>query len=131
VTALTDLREQVAAALAVIPEVAAGDWTVLPSPVDAVEPPAYVVQWGPDPWRTVDTMCTDTAQLEVIAVAARLEPEANYPILEAMVDAATAALMTARLRPKQTLAPGPFEVAQITYLAARLQLRQPVVTGGF
>jgi hypothetical protein len=127
---LTVLREQVAAALAVIPAVEAGDWMVLSAPVDAVEPPVYLTQWGPDPWRTINTVCVDDAQLEVIAVAARLEPEANYPILEAMVDDAHTALTAARLRPYQTLAPGPFEVAQVTYLAARLQLRQPVTIGG-
>lgn len=127
---LGGLRTAVAAALATIPDVEAGGWTVLDVPVDAIEPPAYVLQWGPDPWRYVDTVCTDTAQLEVIAVAARLTPEANYPTLEAMVDQATAALVTARLRPYQTLAPGPLEVAQITYLTARIQIRHPVDTGG-
>lgn len=128
---LTVLRQSVAAALAVIPEVVAGDWTVIDTPVDAVEPPAYLIQWGPDPWLTVSSFCTDTAQLEVVAVAARLEPEANYPILEAMVEGAYTALVVARLRPYQTFAPAPFEVAQVTYLAARLQIRRPVTIGGF
>lgn len=128
---LTMLRESIAAALETIPEVAAGDWVVLPVPVDNLEPPAYLVIWGPDPWRTVGTICGDTAQAEVVAVAARLTPEANYPVIEAMVDAAHTALYTARLRPYQTLVPGPFEIAQVTYLAARLQIRRPVTIGGF
>jgi hypothetical protein len=127
---LGELRAAVTAALSGIPDVTAGDWTVFDAPVDAVEPPCYMVRWGPDPWRTVESVCTDLAQLEVIAVAARLTPEANYPTLEALVDGAVTALAQARLRPYQTLSPGPFEIAQITYLAARIQLRRPVTTTG-
>jgi hypothetical protein len=127
---LGDLRAAVADALAGIADVSVDDWTVHPEPVDAIEPPAFMLLWGPDPWRYTDTTCTDTAQLEVVCVAHRLEPEANYVVLEEMVDSAIAALTQARLRPYQTLAPGPFEIAQITYLAARLQIRRPVTIGG-
>jgi hypothetical protein len=130
VTTLTDLRSAVAAALAAIAEVDSGDWAVIDAPTDAVEPPAFVLQWGPDPWREPLDVCHDAAQLEIVAVAARLTPEANYPILEQMVDAAHTALAAGRLRPARTLRPGPLEVAQITYLAARIQIRRPVDTGG-
>lgn len=123
---LTDLRTGVAAALAPIPEVVVGDWQVVAEPVDMVEPPAYLVVWGPDPWGTPLTMCYDNAQLEVVCVSARLTPEATYPIVEAMVDAARVALAAAQFRPYGWLAPAPFEIGQVTYLAARLQLRQPV-----
>lgn len=125
-----ELRAAVVAALGVIPEVAAGDWTVLESPYDAVAPPVFVVAWGPDQWRTVATTCTDDAQLQVMAVSARLTPEATYPILEGMVEQANGVLTTARLRPYMTGAPGPLELGQITYLAARMLLRRPVDTGG-
>lgn len=127
---LAGFRTAVAAALAPVPDVASGDWQILDAPVDAVQPPCFMLVWGPDPWRFIDTNCTDTAQLEVICIAARLTPEANYPVVEAMVDAATAALAQARLRPYQTLAPAGFEIAQVTYLAARLQIRRPVTIGG-
>lgn len=103
---------------------------VLDVPVDAVEPPAYLLRWGPDPWLTVDTHCMFRAQLEVLCIAGRLTPEANYPILETIVDSAAAALDVARLRPYQVLSPAPLEVAQITYLAARMQIRRPITTGG-
>jgi hypothetical protein len=61
-----------------------------------------------------------------------MEPEANYPVLEAMVSRAYVALTDATLSPKRATAPGPFEVAGITYLSARIQLRQSVNmnTGG-
>ena len=123
---LTGLRADTAAALAVIPEVVAGDWQVHADPVDLLEPPAYMVVWGPDPWGVPHTVCHDTAQLEVVCVSARLTPDATYGVVEAMVDAARAALTAARLRPYAWLGPAPFEIGQVTYLAARLQIRQPV-----
>lgn len=79
-----------------------------------------------EPWLTPATACTSYARLDVICVAARLEPEANYPTLEALAAAANTALETAGFRAAQTSAPGPFEIAQVTYLAARVQVRQPV-----
>lgn len=128
---LGELRTAVADVLAGISEVDAGDWTVHPVPVDAIDPPAFVLQWNPAPWRSIASVCTDTAQLEVLAVAARLTPEGeNYPTLERMVDAANTELATARLRPFQTLPPAPLEIAGIAYLAARIQIRRPVTTGG-
>lgn len=125
---LTGFRTAVAAALAAIPDVAAGDWVVLPEPSDAVQPPCFMLQWGPDPARVIDTVCTDTVSLEVIAVAGRLTIEGAYPILETMWDQAVTALTAARLRPWQSLAPGSFEIARVAYLAARIQIRQPVTT---
>lgn len=126
---LTVFREAVATALAVIPEVVAGDWQVLPVAVDMLEPPAFMVVHGPDPWGTVATVCADTVTLEVVVVADRLTPDANYPVIEAMVDQARIALAAGQLRPFQWLASGPFEIGQVTYLAARLQIRQPVTLG--
>lgn len=126
----TALRLQVEAALAVVPEVVAGNWTIASTPLDAVQPPVYMLEWGPDPWRTIKTMCVDDLQMEVIVISARLTPEGNMPLLEAMVDDAVAALYTARLRPYQTLGPAPLEVGNIQYLAARVQLRRPVEIGG-
>ena len=50
---LTGFRESVAQVLAAMPEVTAGEWTVHPLPVDALEPPAFMLSWGPDPWRVI------------------------------------------------------------------------------
>jgi len=125
---LAGFRAAVAQTLGTVAHVADGTWALLPAPVDAVEPPAYVLVWGPDPMLAIQTVCTDQAQLEVVAIAARLEPQANYPVLEDMVDAAIAALTPAGLRPWQSLAPAPFQIAQLDYLASRIQIRQPVTS---
>lgn len=127
---LAELRAAVADALATIPECAAGDWLVHDTPYDAFAPPAFVLVWGPAPWLEPASFCTDTAQLQVVAVSARLTPDATYPIVESMVAAACPALMAARLRPFWVLPPGPFELASVTYLAARIQIRQPVAMEG-
>lgn len=121
---LGELRAAVADALTPISE----DWTVHPAPVDSLEPPAFVCVWA-DPWLVPATFCIQTAALEVVCVAARLEPEGNYPTLEAMVDAANVALDGARLKAAQTGRPGPFEIAGVTYLSARILVRHSVELG--
>jgi len=123
---LTSLRLAVAAALGTIPDVIAADWTVIDAPTDAVTPPCYLLDWGPDPWRVELTFCQDAANLEVLVIVDRLTPEANYPTLEAMVDAACNALSVAGMRSPQSLAPAPTELGNVTYLGARVQVRQPV-----
>jgi hypothetical protein len=89
-----------------------------------------MVVHGPEPWGVIDTVCVDTVTLEVVAVADRLTPEANYPVVEQMVDQARVAFAAARLRPYEWSTSGPFEIGSVTYLAARLRIRQPVPIGG-
>lgn len=105
------------------------DWIVHDAPVDALSPPAFVLVWS-DPWLLPLTSCYARAALDVLVVSARMEPEANYSTLESMVAAATVALTDAGYPPLQTGAPGPLDVAQITYLAARMLIRHPVTLGG-
>jgi hypothetical protein len=126
----TSFREAVADALATITEVADGAWRVVSAPVDAAQPPVFILDWGPDPWRSIQTACVDAVQLEIIVVSARLTPEGNMPVLEAMMDGAVAALFDAALRPYQALSPAPFELGNILYLAARLHIRRPIAIGG-
>jgi hypothetical protein len=127
---LSGLFQAVGDALAKITEVVDGTWQVFDGPVDALSPPAFVVVGGPDPMLAVASICTDDAHVQVLAVAARLEIQGTYPTAVQMVDAGNDALAAAGLRPFQTLAPAPAEIAGLQYLAARLQVRQPVTRGG-
>jgi hypothetical protein len=122
-------RAAVLDALVDVAQVASGDWACFAQPPDALQPPAYFMAWA-DPMRTVQTMCTDTAQLEVVAVTARLSEESNYDLVDAMVDAAHSALVANGLRPWQSLAPAAYPIASLTYWAARIQIRQTVTVGG-
>jgi hypothetical protein len=118
---LAEFRSAAAAALDGLDD----SWAVHPAPLDGMQPPAFMLVWG-DPWLAPATNCARYATLEVVAVAARLEPEANYPTLETMVAAANLALEAAALIPAQTARPGPLDFGGITYLAARILIRQPV-----
>ena len=102
------------------------DWTVLLEPVDAVQPPCFMLSWGPNPTRLIESVCADQAQLEIITIAGRLTTEGVLPVWEAMTDAACSALAAARLRAYQTIGPAPSEHGQITYLAGRIQIRRPI-----
>lgn len=109
------------------------DWTVHPGPVDAVQPPAFMLVWADraEPWLTPATWCQSYAQLDVIVVAGRLEPESNFATLEAMVAEGWVALTAAGVTVAATTAPAGFEVGQITYLASRILVRQTVdIPGG-
>ena len=126
----SDVAQAVFDALNKIAQVAMGDWAAFPGPVEGLEPPAYVVLWGPDPMRTIESMCSDQVQIQVVAVGARLDIQGTYPVMAVMADAAVAALAGAGLRPYQSLAPAPFEMANLNYLAARILIRQSVSVGG-
>lgn len=127
---LTQLRQAVINALGGIAQVANGTWALQPNPVDAIAPPAFVVEWGQQRITEIQTVCTDTAYIDAVAVVPILEQEANYPALEAMLDAARAALFAAGLRSWQTTGPGPYTSTGPQYLSARVQIRQPVTSGG-
>lgn len=118
---LTQLREAVAAALDGVSD----EWTVHPTLVDAAQPPAFMVTWV-EPWLAPASFCESYAELDVIAVAGRLAPDEQYETLEAMVAGVYNALATVDLAPRGTSAPYPMELAQVTYLAARVHVRQPV-----
>lgn len=121
---LRGYRDAVAAALDDLDD----NWTVLPGPVDALDPPAFLLVWGPDPYREPLTVCTDTASLQVVVVSGRFVPDAA-DLCDDMVDAAYAALTAAGFRPVSGLAPAAFDIGNRTYLAARIQLSRPVTIG--
>ena len=120
---LTEFREAVAAALDGLDP----DSTVHPMPLDAVDPPAYMLAWSGTPdWLSPGTVCTTIAQLDVIVVAARVDVEGTYLLLEQMIVAAHNALHAARFPIVATAPPGPFEIGQVRYLAARIVVAQPI-----
>ena len=122
-------RAAVVDALCAVDQVASGEWALFAQPPDALQPPAYFLQWV-DPMRATLTVCTDVAQIEVVVVTASLEPEPNYDLGDVMIDAAHTAIVAAGLRPWQSLAPARYPIASLTYWAARIQIRQPVTVGG-
>jgi len=120
VGALADLRAAVAASLGDVAEVASGAWTVHPSVVDAITPPAYMLVWA-DPWLLAGSACTYDARLTVVCVSARLEPDPGVETLELMV---TAVLEAVPLPAVEVLPPAPFDIGGVHYQAARVTVRQ-------
>lgn len=122
---LTGLRSAVAVALDTVEEVNDQAVTTHAGPVDAAQPPAYVLEWA-EPWLRPASYCQSYAQLDVLVIAPRLEPEDQYATLEGMVAAAYVALAAVDLAPAGASAPYPLEVASVSYIGARLHVRQPV-----
>lgn len=122
--AFADFRARVVAALEGLAPVD-DDWPVHDAPVDAVSPPCFVLVW-PDPWLVPRTVCAYVATLEVVCVAARLDPAPGYVELEALVAAAIPALQRAGLPLVSTGGALPLEVGGLTYQSARIRITQPV-----
>lgn len=123
--AFADLRARVVAALVDLAPDPDDAWPVHEAPVDAVSPPCFVVVW-PDPWLIPRAVCSYVATLEVVCVAARIDPAPGYVELEAMVEAAVPALQRALLPIVNTGGALPLEVGGLTYQAARIRIAQPV-----
>jgi hypothetical protein len=94
-----------------------------------VTPPAFVLVW-PEPWLTPATSCSYRAQLQVIVIAARMEPPPGYEQLEALITAAVPALARAGVPLVQVGAVLPLEFANVTYQSARITVSSPVTLGG-
>jgi hypothetical protein len=125
---LTQVR--VAAASVLAPQ-ADTDPPVLADLVDAITPPALMLEWN-DPWITANTVAGRiggyTATLNVIAFAGRLEPGPGVGVLEGLVilvltrfqaDAYTWPL-------SQAQAPRRFDIGGAPLLGVRLTFDIPV-----
>lgn len=116
-------RNRVAAALD------ADAYEVHAGPVDSLTPPAYLLEWA-DPWTTPGTYCTEMARLEIVCIAARIEPASGVETLERMVESAIGAVAGAGIAHGETSPPREFEVAGVPCLAARIQVEMHVPIGG-
>ena len=120
--ALGAMREVAAAALAPVVD---SDPTVHPAPVDATHPPSIILSYD-DPWLTPLGMgCLYECRLEVICVAARVEPEPNYAALDELVAYVLSRLAEdAHPWPAElTSAPRRLPIGGVEYLAARIVYR--------
>jgi hypothetical protein len=124
VGALADLRALVATALTGLAP-AGDDWPVHDGPVDAVSPPCFVLVW-PEPWLVPATACWYTATLDVIAIAARIDPAPGYGELEALLEAAVPAITGTGVPIVNVGGAAPLEVGGLTYLSSRVHLASPV-----
>lgn len=129
---LTGVRAAAAAALAPAAE---GDPVVLPDLVDAVDPPALMLEWN-DPWVTMQTVAGGLgvfyASMNVLCFASRIEPGPGIETLERLIDFTLERLQAdAYSWPlSASQAPRVFEIAGIPLLGARLSFRVPIALNG-
>lgn len=127
--ALAELRTAVADALTAAC-VDNPEWSVLPATVDALTPPAYMVEWG-DPWLDGPaTACRYNAVVSVRVVGGRIDADTGLETVESMVEAATAALDHAKLPVRVATPPRDSIIGNVHYLAAFLALAGTVRLGG-
>jgi hypothetical protein len=113
---LTEAREALAGAItsATDAEVAVVDF-----PPDQVSVPAAFVMWG-TPWLELHNRCSWYANLDVLLVSTRFDPEGSFETIEDLVSDVLPLLEGGAWRFQYLEAPGPMDVAGITYLASRL-----------
>ena len=123
---VAEVRARAAAALE--PE-AETDPPVLVNIVDAVEPPALMLEWV-DPWLEPQTAGTGywLARLDVVCLAQRHEPGPGVESLEALITHTITRLRADSYPwPAATLqAPRVFTIAGVPLLGARVSYRLPV-----
>ena len=120
-TVFSDLRSRVADALDDPSSSLLADAAILPDVVDSLTPPAFLLTWG-NPWSVPATFCTHTVRLDVVCIAARIEPAPGVSTLEEMVAVALNRLRAAGLPEATVQPPARYDVGGIPYLAARISL---------
>jgi hypothetical protein len=115
-----DLRAHVAAALSAFDEEVA----VLEAPVDAVEPPAFMLTWS-QPWIQPSTPCVWTTRLDVLAIAGRIDPDPGVAELERLVAGAISYVRDVPI--VQVTAPGGLEIGGVMYLVARITMQSSLL----
>jgi len=113
---LAAVREQLAADIA---GVTSAEVAVVDFPPDQVSVPAAFVMWG-TPWLEVHNRCKWDANLDVLLVAARFEPEGAFDTIEDLVEDIVPILAGGAWRFSFLESPAPMDVGGVTYLAARL-----------
>jgi len=125
---LGEVRQRMADALA---PATPADPPVLVDLVDSVDPPAYMPLWV-DPWLEPETIAMSEgywwARLDLLCLAARVDPGPAVAMLEALVSNAISRMAAdAYPWPAATLqAPRVFTIAGVPLLGARVSYRLPV-----
>lgn len=115
---LTLMRTEVATVAAAA---VADDVTVIDSLPDSITPPAVLVAWG-DPWLTPGSFCEWIATLEVLVVAARIEPGGQYERIEGLVTDLVSAFKDSQIPIRDITSPYPLQLGGVDYLSASINV---------
>lgn len=98
------------------PEV--GVFDIIP---DSIAPPAVYIAWS-NPWLVATTFCQYVSTLQLICVAARIEPGGQYAVLEELVGETVTILETAHIAVRDATSPYPIVLGGVNYLAASVNV---------
>jgi len=122
VLGLTKLREAMRDLLqAELP----ADIGVFDSIPDSIAPPSVYVAWS-NPWLVSTTFCQYVSNLQLICVAARIEPGGQYAVLESMVGEILTVLQTNHIAVRDATSPYPLALAGVNYLAASINIVEEI-----
>lgn len=95
--------------------------TVIDSLPDSIAPPAVLVAWA-TPWLTPDTFCGFVANVELLVVAARIEPGGQYEVIEGIISDLVGALKRAGTTIRDITSPFPLQLGGVDYLSASINI---------
>jgi hypothetical protein len=98
-----------------------GDIGVFDAIPDSIAPPALYVAWS-NPWLAATTFCQYTGMMQVICVAARIEPGGQYSTLESLVSETLSIFHSKRVTVRDVTAPYPIVLGGVNYLAASVNI---------
>lgn len=120
-----DFRAAIAAALD------GTEWFVNSTPVDAIEPPCYmVVPSNRVDWFTPETVCAYRDVLDVAVIVGRIDLAPSFDMLAEGVSFALPRLREARLAAGVVQSASPINVGGLDYLAARITCSVSLVMEG-
>lgn len=109
-------RERIAS---ILDDAMADDVGVFDAIPDSIAPPALYVSWG-NPWLVSTTWCNYTGMLQIICVAARIEPGGQFTTLESLVSETLDALRKNHVSVRDVTAPYPITLGGVNYLACSI-----------
>lgn len=118
VLGLTAYRERVAGMLVEGLPDDIGVFDIIP---DSVAPPAVYVAWS-NPWLVQTTFCQYVSTIQLICVAARIEPGGQFAVLESLVGDVLTIVHENRIAVRDVSSPYPIALAGVNYLASSINL---------
>ena len=88
---------------------------------DSIAPPAVYIAWG-NPWLLPTTYCQYSSSIQLICVAARIEPGGQFAVLEDMVGDIVTVLHSNHVAIRDATSPYPITLGGINYLAATINI---------
>lgn len=115
---LTQWRENMCQLLSAEMPADVGVFDIIP---DSISPPAVYIAWA-NPWLVSTTFCQYASSIQLICVAARIEPSGQYNVIEELVTTVLGVLHTARIAVRDATSPFPLALGGVNYLAASINI---------